>query len=107
MVIVRVLELRRETRCYAAAHYAAGTWERTRRVIYRVLVSGKGTDVRFCVVSFTEAGAKYLYETVYCDRGRMEQMIKDHKTALNPTAPAAIARKPTSSDCFSIQRHMS
>lgn len=72
----------RETRCYAAAHYAAGTWERTRRVICRVLVSGKGADVRFCVVSFTEAGAKYLYETVYCDRGRMEQMIKDHKTAL-------------------------
>jgi hypothetical protein len=45
-------------------------------------VGNQPSDVRFCLVSFTEAGAKYLYEAVYCDRGRMEQMIKDHKTAL-------------------------
>ncbi len=38
--------------------------------------------MRFIVTSFQAAGAKYLYETAYCGRGKMELMIKDHKTAL-------------------------
>lgn len=41
-----------------------------------------GTDVRYIVTSFQEAGAKYLYDVVYCGRGKMELMIKDHKNAL-------------------------
>jgi len=52
------------------------------RVICRILVSTQGTDVRFIVTSFQAAGAKSLYETAYCGRGKMELMIKDHKTAL-------------------------
>jgi hypothetical protein len=72
----------RPTRTYASAHYAAGTWDTPERVVCRVQVSDKGTDVRYIVTSFQEAGAKYLYETVYCGRGKMELMIKDHKVAL-------------------------
>jgi len=72
----------RAARTYASAHYAAGTWQKPQRVICRVQVSDKGTDVRYIVTSFHEAGAKYLYEVVYCGRGKMELMIKDHKTAL-------------------------
>ena len=72
----------RAARAYASAHYAAGTWDESERVICRVQVSDKGTDVRYIVTSFQEAGAKYLYETVYCGRGKMELMIKDHKVAL-------------------------
>lgn len=71
----------RPARTYASAHYAAGTWKTAERVVCRVQVSDKGTDVRYIVTSFQEAGAKYLYETVYCSRGRMELMIKDHKAA--------------------------
>ena len=51
-------------------------------MICRVQVSDKGTDVRYIVTSFQVAGAKYVYETVYCGRGKMELMIKDHKVAL-------------------------
>jgi hypothetical protein len=74
--------LGRPARTYGSAYYAAGTWEKPQRVVCRVQVSDKGTDVRYIVTSFQEAGAKYLYETVYCGRGKMELMIKDHKTAL-------------------------
>ena len=69
-------------RTYAAGAYAALTWSAPQRVVCRILVSAQGTDVRFIVTSFQAAGAKYLYETAYCGRGRMELMIKDHKTAL-------------------------
>ena len=79
---IKHLRTGRPARTYASAHYAAGTWVASERVICRVQVSDKGTDVRYIVTSFQEAGAKYLYETVYCGRGKMELMIKDHKVAL-------------------------
>ena len=66
----------------ASAFYQAGTWDKLRRVICRVNVTEKGTDVRCIVTSFENAGAKYLYDGFYSDRGRMELMIKDHKNAL-------------------------
>ncbi|MDA0989609.1 MAG: IS1380 family transposase [Verrucomicrobia bacterium] len=72
----------RPVRTYASADYAAKTWKRAQRVICRVYVTERGTDVRYVVTSFQEAGAKYLYEVVYCGRGKMELMIKDHKVAL-------------------------
>jgi len=72
----------RAVRMYAANYYRAKTWDRFRRVICRVQVSDQGVDVRYVVTSFDEAGAKYLYDVVYCGRGKMELMIKDHKVAL-------------------------
>ena len=70
-------------RMYGSAYYAAKSWNgNERRVICRVLVSAKGTDARYIVTSLSQAGAKYLYNVVYSGRGTMEQMIKDHKTAL-------------------------
>jgi hypothetical protein len=70
-------------RTYGTGHYAANTWkEKYRRIICRVQVSEKGTDVRYIVTSFQQAGAKYLYEVVYCGRGKAELFIKDHKVAL-------------------------
>ena len=47
-----------------------------------MLVTSNGEDMRFIVTSFEHSGAKYLYETVYCGRGAMELMIKDHKNGL-------------------------
>ena len=42
------------------------------------IASLEGCDVRF-VVTNLPGRAKVLYEKVYCARGRMENMIKDHK----------------------------
>ncbi|MCK4563090.1 MAG: IS1380 family transposase [Verrucomicrobia bacterium] len=72
----------REACVFASAFYQARSWSRARRVICRVLVNANGEDLRFIVTSFERSGAKYLYETVYCGRGAMELMIKDHKNGL-------------------------
>lgn len=72
----------RPVRACSSRFYGAASWLRSRRVVCRIQVSAQGTDVRYVVTSFQEAGAKYLYAVVYCGRGKMELMIKDHKTAL-------------------------
>ena len=72
----------RPVRAYASRLYAAQSWSCARRVVCRIQVSPQGTDVRCVVTSFRTAGATYLYDVVYCGRGKMELMIKDHKVAL-------------------------
>jgi len=72
----------RPVRTYSSRFYSAKSWERSRRVVCRIHISAQGTDVRYVVTSFQAARAKYLYDVVYCGRGRMELMIKDHKVAL-------------------------
>jgi len=72
----------RDVRMFASGFYQAKSWSRARRVICRVLVTANGEDMRFIVTSFEKTGAKYLYERVYCGRGAMELMIKDHKNGL-------------------------
>lgn len=75
-------QIGRPVRVFACQYYAANSWSRPRHVVCRVQVSPKGTDVRYIVTSFPQAGAKYLYDTVYSKRGQMELMIKDHKRGL-------------------------
>ena len=41
-----------------------------------------GSDVRFIVTNVPGSKAKHLYEKVYCARGRMENLIKEHKLYL-------------------------
>ncbi len=65
-------------RCYQAS-YAAQSWSRPRRIIARVEASIKhGVCTRFIVTNLTGRAA-WLYKKVYCVRGRMENMIKEHK----------------------------
>ena len=58
--------------------YRAKSWSRERKVVARVEATSKGCDIRFVVTNLA-GRAKTLYEKVYCARGRMENMIKDHK----------------------------
>jgi len=63
--------------------YAARSWRCKRRVIARVEAKrSMGADTRFIVTNIPAGRAKHLYEKLYCARGRMENMIKDHKTYL-------------------------
>ena len=39
--------------------------------------------MRFIVTDLESVGAKFLYETVYCDRGNAELYIKEHKLFLH------------------------
>ena len=67
---------------YHSFDYKAGSWENQQRVIVKIEVSAKGTNVRFIVTDMLEYRSKALYEQGYCGRGRMELNIKDHKTYL-------------------------
>jgi hypothetical protein len=67
---------------YHSFSYKAGSWKNHQRVIVKVEVSDKGTNVRFIVTDLLEYRAKALYEQGYCGRGNMELNIKDHKTYL-------------------------
>ena len=61
--------------------YAAGTWDRKRRVIARVMYGEKGSDARF-VVTNLEGDRTDLYEKLYCQRGEMENRLKEQQTYL-------------------------
>ena len=67
---------------YADDFYGAGSWSQKERVVARIIVGPKGVDVRYIVVSFHRAEAKYLYDTVYCQRGNAELFIKECKLGL-------------------------
>jgi len=70
-----------KVRRYAALRYAATSWRAERRVVTRIEASDQGTDSRFVVTNLA-GKPKALYERVYCARGRMENLIKAHKTHL-------------------------
>lgn len=69
-------------RLFASGYYKAGSWDRAQRVVCRVIAGPMGMDVRYVVTSFENAGAQFLYDDVYCDRGKAELFIKDHKLGL-------------------------
>ncbi len=74
----RALSGRDKVRRFFQAGYQAKSWSRERRIVARVEATSKGADIRFIVTNLP-GKAKVLYERVYCARGRMENMIKDHK----------------------------
>ncbi len=74
----RALSGKDKLRRFFQVGYRAKSWSRERKVIARVEATSKGCDIRFVVTNLA-GRAKVLYEKVYCARGRMENMIKDHK----------------------------
>ena len=78
-VAVRRVQTRKDkVRRFFQTRYQAKSWSRERTVIARVEATPKGADIRFIVTNLP-GKAKVLYEKVYCARGRMENMIKEHK----------------------------
>lgn len=70
-------------RRYFQTDYAARSWRAPRRVIARVQARRNiGVETRFIVTNIPGGRAKHIYEKRYCGRGRMENMIKEHKTYL-------------------------
>jgi hypothetical protein len=66
---------------YTETHYAAGTWPHRRRVIIKAEVvreSGKDPkdNPRFVVTNQTQS-PRWIYEEVYCQRGDVENRIKE------------------------------
>ena len=68
-------------RSFAAFDYAAGSWNRERRVVARLEATARGFDARYIVTSLG-GDARHLYEDIYCARGQAENLIKLHKGQL-------------------------
>ena len=69
-------ETGQKQRLFGEFHYAAGTWDRKRRVIARIEHGDKGENPRFIVTSLAGDG-QALYEQTYCARGEVENRIKE------------------------------
>jgi len=73
----------RKVRVFRNLQYQASTWHRKIRVILKAEITKLGENPRFIVTSLETHKPSFIYETVYCGRGQMENFIKDHKVALN------------------------
>ena len=72
----------RPVKRYHSFPYKAGSWGNAQRVVAKVEVNHKGTNIRYIVSNITCIRTKALYENAYCARGAAELRIKDHKTYL-------------------------
>lgn len=68
-------------RLFADLVYAAGTWDKPRRVIAKAEHGDLGSNPRF-VVTNLDGVAQTLYDDVYCARGEMENRIKEQQLDL-------------------------
>jgi hypothetical protein len=68
-------------RLFDEIQYAAGTWDRTRRVIVKAEHTVKGSNPRY-VVTNLQGKPKNLYDNLYCARGDMENRIKEQQLDL-------------------------
>jgi Transposase DDE domain group 1 len=68
-------------RVFGSFSYAAGTWDRRRRVIVKAEHNAQGPNPRFVVVN-VPGDPQELYEDVYCQRGEMENRIKEQQLDL-------------------------
>ncbi len=70
-----------EQRLFGSFAYAASTWDRPRRVIVKAEHTAKGPNPRF-VVTNVPGEPQELYEDVYCQRGEMENRLKEQQLDL-------------------------
>jgi hypothetical protein len=71
----------RPQRVFGSFSYAAGSWDRRRRVIAKAEHTTQGPNPRFVVVN-VPGDPQELYEDVYCQRGEMENRIKEQQLGL-------------------------
>jgi len=68
-------------RLFAELRYGAKTWGRERRVIARLEHGEKGANPRYLVTNL-EGDGQALYDGLYCQRGEMENRIKEQQLDL-------------------------
>jgi hypothetical protein len=68
-------------RLFGEMAYRAGSWDRARRVIVKAEHNAQGDNPRF-VVSNLPGNARGLYEVLYCERGEMENRVKEQQLML-------------------------
>ena len=71
----------RKVRHFTEFQYAAGSWNRRRRVIGKAEVMAQGSNPRFIVTNL-KGSPRRLYERLYCARADMENRIKEQQLDL-------------------------
>jgi len=74
-------QTRQKQRIFGEFMYAADTWDKQRRVIVKAEHLGQGENTRFVVTNLTGEAQK-LYDNLYCQRGDMENRIKEQQLGL-------------------------
>ena len=69
-------------RGFAEVRHKAKSWDKERRAVARIEATTLGLDIRFVVTNLEGGSPDWLYETLYCARGQMENLIKLHKAQL-------------------------
>jgi hypothetical protein len=69
-------------RQFHEVRYAAGTWDRQRRVIVKAERLPKGPNVRFVVTNLDNLKPAEIYDGIYIARGDMENRIKEQQLGL-------------------------
>lgn len=67
---------------YSSFMYQAQSWEHPQRVIVKVEVTNKGTNVRCIATDMQQHRASHVYKTGFCAKSNMELRIKEHKLYL-------------------------
>jgi hypothetical protein len=69
-------------RAYTQTRHKAKSWSRERRAVARIEATTLGLDIRFVVTNLEHGSPEWMYDSLYCARGQMENLIKLHKTQL-------------------------
>jgi len=69
-------------RDYTQTRHKAKSWNRERRAVARIEATALGLDIRFIVTNLEHGSSEWMYDSLYCARGQMENLIKLHKTQL-------------------------
>lgn len=72
---------KQKQRIFGEVEYAAGTWDKERRVIIKAEHLQQDPNTRFIVTNLT-GEPKHLYDDIYCQRGDMENRIKEQQLHL-------------------------
>lgn len=80
--VQRAIEGKAVMRDYTEVRHAAGSWHHERRIVARIEASEHGLDIRYVVTSLGIGSAQWIYDSLYCQRGQAENLIKLHKSQL-------------------------
>lgn len=69
-------------RGYAQTNYAAKSSRAERCVCARIEATELGLDIRYVVTNIASGSPEHIYDTLYCARGQMNNLIKLHKSQL-------------------------
>ena len=81
-VALRSEREKQPVKMFTETDYKAKSWKKTRRVIAKIEYNTLGSNTRFIITNLEHWNRRFIYQTVYCGRGAMELMIKEHKNHL-------------------------